>query len=146
MKSPKITSLRDLPLWVFAALLAGTAVATFLVLMLYQNIVERQAEATKDVFRVVEVDDRTIDPAVWGKNYPRQYDSYKRTVDIERTTHGGSDAGCSTLQGDARSSRWGGTRANSSLFRFGGRPPLQIRASIRIGCAVQVPKRQQEAS
>src|SRR5690606_3793748 len=44
------------------------------------------------VFRVVDVDDSTVDPAQWGKNYPRQYDSYKRTVDIERTRHGGSDA------------------------------------------------------
>ena len=75
-----------------AVLLAGTAVATFGVLLLYQNIVTRKAEATRDVYRVVEVDDTTVDPAVWGQNYPRQYDSYKRTVDIERTRHGGSDA------------------------------------------------------
>ena len=67
-------------------------VAAFVVLMLYQNIVARKAEATKDVFRVVEVSDQTVDPAIWGKNYPRQYDSYKRTVDTERTNHGGSEA------------------------------------------------------
>ena len=79
-------------LTVFVLLLVGTALATFLVLMLYQNIVARQAEATKDVFRVVEVDDRTVDPAIWGKNYPRQYDSYRRTVDMERTKFGGSEA------------------------------------------------------
>ena len=42
--------------------------------------------------RVVELDENTIDPAVWGKNFPRQYDGYKRTVDIERTQHGGSEA------------------------------------------------------
>lgn len=75
-----------------ALLLAGTAAATFGVLMLYQNIVTRKAEATRDVFRVVEVGEDTVDPAVWGKNYPRQYDSYRRTVDVERTRHGGSDA------------------------------------------------------
>lgn len=74
------------------ALLVGTAVATFAVLLLYQNIVARKAEATQHVFRVVDVDDHTDDPAVWGKNYPRQYDSYRRTVDMERTRHGGSEA------------------------------------------------------
>jgi nitrite reductase (cytochrome c-552) len=92
MKPTRLTDRRALATWIFVLLLVGTALATFLVLMLYQNIVARQAEATKDVFRVVEVDDRTVDPAIWGKNYPRQYDSYKRTVDTERTTHGGSEA------------------------------------------------------
>jgi nitrite reductase (cytochrome c-552) len=75
-----------------AALLVFSVVATFAVLLLYQNIVTRKAEATQHVFRVVEVDDDTVDPELWGKNYPRQYDSYKRTVDIVRTKHGGSEA------------------------------------------------------
>jgi nitrite reductase (cytochrome c-552) len=83
---------RGLALWVYLLVLVGTAGGAFVVLMLYQNIVARKAEATKDVFRVVEVSDQTVDPATWGKNYPRQYDSYKRTVDTERTNHGGSEA------------------------------------------------------
>lgn len=86
------SSKRGLALWTYVVLIALTAVATFGVLMLYQNIVARKAEATQHVFRVVDVDENTVDPAVWGKNYPRQYDSYKRTVDTERTKHGGSDA------------------------------------------------------
>jgi nitrite reductase (cytochrome c-552) len=83
---------RSFPLWVYIAAIGGVALATFLVLLLYQNIVERKAEATQHVFRVVEVDDMTTDPVLWGKNYPRQYDSYRRTVDIARTKHGGSEA------------------------------------------------------
>jgi nitrite reductase (cytochrome c-552) len=63
-----------------------------LILLLYQNIVTRKAEATQHVFRVVDVDDKTTDPALWGKNYPRQYDSYRRTVDLVRTKYGGSEA------------------------------------------------------
>jgi len=90
--SSRLTGRRGVALWVYVALLAGTAGAAFLMLMLYQNVVTRKAEATKDVFRVVEVSDQTIDPAIWGKNYPRQYDSYRRTVDTERTNHGGSEA------------------------------------------------------
>ena len=92
MNSSPSSQQRGFATWVYVLLLAGTALAAFLVLTLYQNIVTRQAEATKDVFRVVEVNDQTIDPAIWGKNYPRQYDSYRRTVDTERTTHGGSEA------------------------------------------------------
>ncbi len=95
MNSPSSSRLlgnRGAALWVYVAVLVATAGASFLVLMLYQNIVARKAEATKDVFRVVEVSDQTVDPAIWGKNYPRQYDSYRRTVDTERTNHGGSEA------------------------------------------------------
>jgi nitrite reductase (cytochrome c-552) len=33
-----------------------------------------------------------IDAAVWGRNYPMQYDAYKRTVDTARTRYGGSEA------------------------------------------------------
>ena len=92
MKTSPDSRQHGLATWALIAILAGTAGATFLVLMLYQNIVARKAEATKDVFRVVEVSDETVDPETWGKNYPRQYDSYKRTVDTERTNHGGSEA------------------------------------------------------
>ncbi|PTX95697.1 ammonia-forming cytochrome c nitrite reductase subunit c552 [Opitutus sp. ER46] len=91
MNSP-FSSRRGVALWVYVAVIAGVALATFLVLLLYQNIVNRQAEATQHVFRVVNVDDSTTDPVLWGKNYPRQYDSYKRTVDKIYTKYGGSEA------------------------------------------------------
>src|SRR4029078_6697090 len=41
---------------------------------------------------VVEITDDTEDPAIWGKNFPLQYDSYTRTVDQTRTRYGGSEA------------------------------------------------------
>ena len=44
------------------------------------------------MFKLVTLTERTTDPAEWGKNFPRQYDSYKRTVDVERTRYGGSEA------------------------------------------------------
>jgi nitrite reductase (cytochrome c-552) len=40
----------------------------------------------------VELTDEIDDPAVWGKNFPVQYDSYRRTVDQVRTRYGGSEA------------------------------------------------------
>ena len=92
MKTSPLSSQRGVALWVYILALAGVAVATFLVLLLQQNIVERKAEATQHVFRVVDVDENTTDPVLWGKNYPRQYDSYRRTVDVTETKYGGSEA------------------------------------------------------
>lgn len=76
----------------YASVAVGTCILTVLVLALLRNITERQEEAKRHVFKVVEITEDTVDPAEWGKNFPRQYDSYRRTVDTERTRHGGSDA------------------------------------------------------
>ncbi len=74
------------------ALVAVVALATVGVMLLLENIHERKLEAREQVLRLANVDETTIDPAVWGQNFPRQYDSYKRTVDIARTRFGGSEA------------------------------------------------------
>lgn len=92
MKPTRLTDSRGLTTAGYLGLIVVFAASTFGVLLLYQNIVARKAEATQHVFRVVEVDENTVDPALWGKNYPRQYDSYRRTVDTVRTAHGGSEA------------------------------------------------------
>lgn len=77
---------------VYVVLVLVAAAATVGVMSLWRNIMERKAESRQQVFQIVEIDERTVDPAEWGKNFPRQYDSYRRTVDVERTRHGGSDA------------------------------------------------------
>jgi nitrite reductase (cytochrome c-552) len=56
------------------------------------NIFERKQEARNPFYRVVELTDETEDPAIWGKNFPLQYDDYRRTVDQVRTRFGGSEA------------------------------------------------------
>jgi nitrite reductase (cytochrome c-552) len=79
----------------FLIVIVGTAVATVLVLALLTNIFERKAEGLNRYVRVVEVTEDTTDPEVWGKNWPKQYDSYKRTALSTRTRfggHGGSEA------------------------------------------------------
>lgn len=77
-------------------LIALTAVITTLAAVagvaLLVNIFERKQEARNPFFRVVELTDDTTDPAVWGKNFPLQYDGYRRTVDQVRTRYGGSEA------------------------------------------------------
>lgn len=61
-------------------------------MVLFTNILQHKQEAKNPFFRVVELDDKTTDPAVWGKNFPLQYDDYLRTVDQVRTRYGGSEA------------------------------------------------------
>jgi nitrite reductase (cytochrome c-552) len=78
--------------WAYALTVLVTAGVTAGIMYLWQNITERRREAQETVFRVVPITHNTIDPAEWGKNYPRQFDSYKRTVDIARTRFGGSEA------------------------------------------------------
>jgi nitrite reductase (cytochrome c-552) len=70
-----------------AAALAAAGMTALLV-----NIFERQQEARNPFFRVVDLTDETEDPAVWGQNFPLQYDGYRRTVDQQRTRYGGSEA------------------------------------------------------
>src|SRR6188474_356791 len=75
---------------VTVAVLAAVAAAGATGLLV--NIFERKQEARNPFFRVVELTDDTEDPAVWGKNFPLQYDAYLRTVDQQRTRFGGSEA------------------------------------------------------
>lgn len=77
--------------WLVAVAL-GAALATLAVAALLTNIFERQQEARNPFYRVVTLDDTITDPAVWGQNFPLQYDAYLRTVDQERTRYGGSEA------------------------------------------------------
>jgi nitrite reductase (cytochrome c-552) len=69
-----------------------TAAAAFGLAAFLVNIFERKQESKNPFFRVVELNDETEDPEVWGKNFPMQFDAYKRTVDMVRTRFGGSEA------------------------------------------------------
>jgi nitrite reductase (cytochrome c-552) len=86
-KQSRLYSVKIVALFAFAAF--GAAI---LGLALLTNIMERKNEARNPFFRVVELTDDTVDPEIWGKNFPLQYDGYKRTVDQVRTRYGGSEA------------------------------------------------------
>ena len=94
-------SLKSLPLGAYFVITGVLVFATVGILLLYQNINERQREAQQAAFQVVKLTENDVDPATWGQNYPYQYDGYKRTVDIERTRYGGSEA-FSKLEDDTR--------------------------------------------
>ncbi len=80
---------------VFVLTIVVVAVGTAAVCALLINVFQRKQEAENPYVRLVEVTEDTSDPAVWAKNWPRQYDSYKRTAIATRTRfggHGGSEA------------------------------------------------------
>jgi nitrite reductase (cytochrome c-552) len=68
------------------------ALAAFGVSALLINIFQRKQEARTRFFRTVELTEEIDDPAVWGRDFPLQYDDYKKTVDQQRTRYGGSEA------------------------------------------------------
>jgi nitrite reductase (cytochrome c-552) len=81
--------------WPYVALAVvfalGAAAATAIIL----SVAERKDEARQPFIRTVEVTEDTTDPAVWGKNWPREYESYMLTAQSTRTRfggHGGSEA------------------------------------------------------
>ena len=77
------------------AIVVGVAAASALVTGLLVNIFERKSEARDPYVRHVEVTEDTTDPALWGANWPRQFESYRRTAIATRTRfggHGGSEA------------------------------------------------------
>ena len=75
-----------------------TAAATFAVMMLRENIATRKQEAMQVVFKLVDLTEQSVDPAEWGKNFPRQYDGYLRTSEHTGTQYGGG--GSDTLSTD----------------------------------------------
>lgn len=64
-------------------------------LLLLTNILERKKEAENQHVLIEKVGEDDTDPAKWGINWPKQYDSYKLTTLSTRTRfggHGGSEA------------------------------------------------------
>src|SRR5262245_44325980 len=57
------------PWWLVLAGVAS-AVVTIGLIALLTNIFKRQQEGRNPFYRVVELTDTTVDPAVWGKNFP----------------------------------------------------------------------------
>jgi nitrite reductase (cytochrome c-552) len=77
-------------LWIVAAFVVGAIVFGGIAYLL-SNIQTRKAEAVEYPLKVVEISDTELDPAVWGKNFPREYDSFMKTQDDTISTpYGGS--------------------------------------------------------
>ncbi len=85
-----VRSKRSRVVWIGIAVVSASA--TLMALALRDNIATRKQEGAAVAFRTVDLDETTVDASIWGRDFPHQYDSYKRTVDVERTRHGGSEA------------------------------------------------------
>ena len=79
-------------LWLYIGLFIVAAVATVVVVAVLMNIQGKKDEATQYPLKVVEIAADELDPAVWGLNFPVQYDSFKKTAEnYGPTTYGGSE-------------------------------------------------------
>jgi nitrite reductase (cytochrome c-552) len=84
------TSRRGLALLLVAAVSLSAGVTALLI-----NIFQKKVEQRNPYVRVVEVGENDTNAAKWGRNWPMQYDGYRRTALLTRTRfggHGGSEA------------------------------------------------------
>src|ERR1041385_5598432 len=83
---------RRRPISIFIIMTVLAAFGVVLGIGLLVSIFEHKQQARNPFYRVVELTEETDDPAIWGKNFPLQYDGYRRTIDQVRTKYGGSEA------------------------------------------------------
>jgi nitrite reductase (cytochrome c-552) len=77
---------------VYVALFAGAALLVALAAGLLVNISSHKEEAAAYPLRVVEIPPGEIDPALWGKNFPMEYDRFVMTEqNYGQTPYGGSE-------------------------------------------------------
>ena len=92
LKNRLVNFYRSRPIGIFIIMTMLAAFGVVLGIGLLVSIFERKQEARNPFYRVVELSEEMDDPAIWGKNFPMQYDAYRRTVDQVRTKYGGSEA------------------------------------------------------
>ncbi|MBW3067964.1 ammonia-forming cytochrome c nitrite reductase subunit c552 [Actinomyces sp. 432] len=67
--------------WVPALVLVVVAVAAGAVTWMLTTIFEHKQESASPFTEVVELSDTTYDPAIWGQNFPIQYEQYRKTIE-----------------------------------------------------------------
>ncbi|MCC6848298.1 MAG: ammonia-forming cytochrome c nitrite reductase subunit c552 [Deltaproteobacteria bacterium] len=73
----------------YLVLIAVVAAAAAGVTALLTTIFERKSEQRVPFVRVVDVGEDDTDPEKWGKNWPAEYDGYRRTSLLTKTRFGG---------------------------------------------------------
>jgi nitrite reductase (cytochrome c-552) len=90
----------------FFAVLAVSIVVTVLITALLMTIFEHKEEARNPYVRFVNVTEETTDPAPWGINWPREFDTYKLTSTATRTKYGGHGGSDTLPREKAEESPW----------------------------------------
>ncbi len=76
----------------YVAIFAVAVILTAAVAAVLVNINTRKQEAAEFPLRVVEMAENELDAAVWGQNFPRQYNTFVRTEEnLGQTPFGGSE-------------------------------------------------------
>lgn len=87
----KITELVNQKPWTAWAIFGTTLVVVFLIGLLAASIMERRSEAGERLQIVKPIADWEPRNEVWGENYPREYESYLKTLDTNfASKYGGS--------------------------------------------------------
>ncbi|UTW63103.1 ammonia-forming cytochrome c nitrite reductase [bacterium SCSIO 12741] len=79
-----------------------TGIGVFLLGILASSIINRKAEARFEYVPKVEISQNEPRNAVWGENYPKEYQSYKQTRDTSFSTYQGGSATRDMLEEDPR--------------------------------------------
>lgn len=110
---------RQTLLYLAVALVA--ALLTAVVAGVLVNINERKQETAQFPLKVVEIAQGELDPAVWGQNFPRQYDTFKRTEEnYGQTPYGGSDPFSKLERNPALVRLWAATPLALITMKNGG--------------------------
>ena len=75
--------------FLLGAVLVLAATATFAIAALLVTIFQHQQESALTWSKVVELDETTMDPSIWGQNFPSQYQAFLRTAEFTQGAHGG---------------------------------------------------------
>ena len=67
------------------------AVATAILAGLLANVAQHKAEGKQTYVKIAELTEDTVDPALWGQNFPREYETYKMPSENVRTKYGGDE-------------------------------------------------------
>lgn len=90
--SPSQSPRRSIRPYIFigVAFILGAVIMAGIAALLV-NIENRKMEAALSPAQIAPIPEDTIDPAVWGRNFPRQYDAFMKTKDDTISTpYGGS--------------------------------------------------------
>ncbi|MBU0561460.1 MAG: ammonia-forming cytochrome c nitrite reductase [Bacteroidetes bacterium] len=77
--------------WINWTIFLGTVIVVFVLGLLASSIVERRSEAqyALQMFKPIKADEARNE--VWGENFPREYETYMKTLDTDfKSKHGGS--------------------------------------------------------
>lgn len=131
--------IKEKPIWGWI-LFIGTVVVVFLLGLLASSILERRAEAVFAYTPQVEYGQFEPRNEIWGQNFPRQYQSYRKTADTTfRSKHMGS-ATIDMLEEDPRLVvLWAGYSFSKQYNQSRGHANAidDVRNSLRIGSPME---------